>query len=103
VATTAPGLSARADGVWLGTFIMTYALVRGVLVLGLLVTAAMTAGMVATIGGFAIATILARERCVLLLARTESWRRGLGKALEIIGSIAVLLTGALPLFRRFVF
>jgi nickel/cobalt transporter (NicO) family protein len=87
----------------LTTFIMTYALVRGVLVLGLLVTAAMMAGMVATIGGFAIATILARERCVRLLAHTESWRRGLGKALEIIGSIAVLLIGALPLFRRFVF
>jgi nickel/cobalt transporter (NicO) family protein len=87
----------------LTTFIMTYALVRGALVLGLVVTAAMAAGMVATIGGFAIATILARERCVLLLASTESWRSGLGKALEIIGSIAVLVLGALPLIHRFVF
>jgi len=87
----------------LTTFIMTYALVRGVLVLGLVVTTAMAAGMVATIGGFAIASILAREHCVLLLARTESWRSGLGKALEIIGSIAVLVLGALPLIRRFVF
>jgi ABC-type nickel/cobalt efflux system permease component RcnA len=74
-----------------------------VLVLGLVVTAAMAAGTVATIGGFALATILARERCVLVLARTESRRRGLGKALEIIGSIAMLALGALPLIRRFVF
>jgi len=86
----------------LTTFIMTYALVRGVLVLGLVVTTAMAAGMVATIGGCAIASILAREHCVLLLARTESWRSGLGKALEIIGSVAVLVLGALPLIHRFV-
>jgi ABC-type nickel/cobalt efflux system permease component RcnA len=86
----------------LTTFIMTYALVRGVLVLGLVVTAAMAAGMVVTIGGFAMATILARERCVLP-ARTESWRSGLGKALEIIGAIAVLVLGALPLIHQFVF
>jgi len=85
----------------LTTFIMTYALVRGVLVLGLIVTAAMAVGMVTTIGGVAIATVLARERCVRLLARSESWRSGLGKALEIIGAIAVLVLGALPLIRRF--
>jgi ABC-type nickel/cobalt efflux system permease component RcnA len=35
----------------LTTFIMTYALVRGMLVLGLVVTAVMAARMVATIGG----------------------------------------------------
>jgi nickel/cobalt transporter (NicO) family protein len=86
----------------LTTFIMTYALVRGVLGLGLIVTAAMAVGMVATIGGSAMVTILARERCVLLLARTETWRCSLGKALEIIGSIAVLVLGALPLIHRFV-
>jgi ABC-type nickel/cobalt efflux system permease component RcnA len=85
----------------LTTFIMTYALVRGVLGLGLIVTAAMAVGMVATIGGFAMVTILARERCVLLLARTETWRSRLGKALEIIGAIAVLVLGALPLIHQF--
>jgi nickel/cobalt transporter (NicO) family protein len=87
----------------LTTFIMTYALVRGVIVLGLIVTAAMAVGMVATIGGFAMVTILARERCVLLLTRTERWRSRLGKTLEIVGSIAVLVLGALPLIHRFVF
>lgn len=87
----------------LTTFIMTYALLRGVLVVGLIVTAAMAIGMVTTIGGFAIATILARERCVLLLARSERWRSWLGKALEIIGAIAVLVLGALPLIHQFMF
>jgi ABC-type nickel/cobalt efflux system permease component RcnA len=87
----------------LTTFIMTYALVRGVLLLGLIVTAAMAIGMVATIGGFATVTILARERCLLLLTRTESWRSRLGKALELIGSIAVLVLGTLPLIHRLVF
>jgi nickel/cobalt transporter (NicO) family protein len=86
----------------LTTFIMTYALARGMLASGLIVTAAMAVGMVATIGGIAIAAILARERCVLLLARRESWRRRLGKTLEIAGSIAVLVLGAWPLIHRFV-
>lgn len=45
----------------------------------------------------------ARERCVLLLARTENWRSPLGKALETIGSVAVLVLGAWPLIHRFVF
>jgi len=63
----------------LTTFIVTYALVRGVFVLRLIVTAAMALGMVATIGSFARVAILARERCALLLARTENWRSRLGK------------------------
>jgi nickel/cobalt transporter (NicO) family protein len=87
----------------LTTFIMTYALVRGVLGLGLIVTAAMAVGMIATISGVTIVTILARERGMLLLARTETWRSRSGRALEIIGSIAVLVLGALPLIHRFVF
>jgi ABC-type nickel/cobalt efflux system permease component RcnA len=87
----------------LTTFIMTYALVRGVLVLGLIVTAAMAVGMVATIGGFALVAILTRERSVLLLARTEGWRSRVGKTLEIIGSMAVFVLGASPLIHRFVF
>jgi nickel/cobalt transporter (NicO) family protein len=86
----------------LTTFIMTYALARGMVASGLIVTAAMAVGMVATIGGFAVAAIVARERCVHILARTEGWRVALGKTLEIGGAMAVLAFGAWPLFRRFV-
>ena len=46
----------------LTTFIMSYALARGMLGAGLAVTAAMTVGMIATIGGIALAAAFARNR-----------------------------------------
>ena len=46
----------------LTTFIMSYAIARGMLGSGLAVTAAMTVGMIATIGGIALAAALARNR-----------------------------------------
>src|SRR6476661_2812292 len=58
----------------LTTFIMSYALARGLLGAGLAVTAAMALGMLATIGGIALAAAFARDRFTGLLARTESWR-----------------------------
>jgi len=65
----------------LTTFIVSYALARGMLVAGLTVTAAMTAGMIVTIGGVALAAAFARDRFVQLLARTEAWRhRGRGNS-----------------------
>ena len=44
----------------LTTFILSYALARGILGAGLLVTAAITAGMIVAIGGVALAASLAR-------------------------------------------
>jgi ABC-type nickel/cobalt efflux system permease component RcnA len=81
----------------LTTFIMSYALARGVLGAGLLVTAAMTAGMIAAIGGVALAASLARSRFMTLLSRTEGARHRLGRALEIGGSLAVIGFGLLVL------
>ena len=46
----------------LTTFIMSYALARGLLAAGLAVTAAMALGMIATIGGIALAAAFARDR-----------------------------------------
>jgi nickel/cobalt exporter len=57
----------------LTTFVMSYALARGMLAAGLAVTAAMTVGMIATIGGIALAAAFARERFMGLLGRTEGW------------------------------
>jgi ABC-type nickel/cobalt efflux system permease component RcnA len=74
----------------LTTFIMSYALARGILGAGLLVTAAMTAGMIAAIGGIALAASLARSRFMNLLSRTEGLRYRLGQALEIGGALAVI-------------
>jgi nickel/cobalt transporter (NicO) family protein len=78
----------------LTTFIMSYALARGMLAAGLTVTAAMAGGMVATIGGVALAAAFARERLMGLIARTESLRHRLGFVLEVAGSMAVLAFGA---------
>ena len=83
----------------LTTFIMSYALARGMLAAGLAVTMAMTVGMIATIGGIALAAAFARERFMVLLSRTEGWRHRLGKALEVGGSVAVLAFGLWTLYR----
>ena len=77
----------------LTTFIMSYALARGMLAAGLAVTAAMTLGMIATIGGLALAAAFARDRFMGLLARTESWRHHAGMALEVGSSVLVLVFG----------
>jgi nickel/cobalt transporter (NicO) family protein len=77
----------------LTTFIMSYALARGMLGAGLAVTGAMTIGMIATIGGIALAAALARKRFMGLLARTESWRHRAGTALELGSSAMVMAFG----------
>jgi nickel/cobalt transporter (NicO) family protein len=82
----------------LTTFIMSYALARGMLAAGLAVTAAMTVGMIATIGGIALAAAFARDRFMGLLDRTEGWRHRLGTALEVGGSVAVLAFGLWTLY-----
>ena len=83
----------------LTTFVLTYALAKGVLASGLLVTAAMAAGMVITIGGVALAAALARERLFGLLARSEGWRHHVGLGLEVGSAALVLLLGVVTLIQ----
>jgi ABC-type nickel/cobalt efflux system permease component RcnA len=83
----------------LTTFIVSYALARGMLVAGLTVTAAMTAGMIVTIGGVALAAAFARDRFVQLLARTEAWRHRAGVTLELGSAVAVFGFGAWTALR----
>lgn len=83
----------------LTTFILSYALARGLLGAGLAVTAAMAAGMVVTIASIAVIATLFRERLLTLLARTEGLRANLGRALEIGGALLVLLFGLWTLFH----
>ena len=77
----------------LTTFIMSYALARGLVMRGLAVTAAMTAGMIVTIAGTASGARFARVLFVDLMARTEGWRHGLSMVLEVGGAIGVTLLG----------
>jgi nickel/cobalt transporter (NicO) family protein len=83
----------------LTTFIMSYALARGMLAAGLAVTAAMTVGMIVTIGGIALAAAFARDRFMSLLDRTEGWRHRLGMTLEVGGSVMVLVFGLWMVLR----
>jgi ABC-type nickel/cobalt efflux system permease component RcnA len=83
----------------LTTFIMSYALARGLLGAGLAVTAAMALGMIATIGGVALAAAFARDRFMGLLARTEGWRQRVGQVLEVGGSMMVLMFGVWMVIR----
>jgi ABC-type nickel/cobalt efflux system permease component RcnA len=77
----------------LTTFILTYALAVNKLAQGLAAVAGMLAGVIVTIASFAIAAILARERLVDMLARTERLRHTLGRGLEALGALAVLALG----------
>jgi hypothetical protein len=65
----------------------------------LLVTMAMTVGMIATIGGIALAAAFARDRFRGCLPRTESWRHRAGTVLEVGGSGMVLAFGIWTVFR----
>ena len=82
----------------LTTFIMSYALARGMLAAGLAVTAAMTVGMIATIGGIALTAAFARDRLMGLLDRTEGWRHRVGMVLEVGDSGLVLAFGIWMVF-----
>ena len=83
----------------LTTFVMSYALARNMIGAGLTVTAAMALGMIATIGGIALAAAFARDRFMSLLERTEAWRGRAGFVLEIGSSILVVAFGALTLIN----
>lgn len=77
----------------LTTFIMTYALARGLLAAGLAVTAAMATGMVVTIAAVAVIATLSRERLLGFFARTERLRAVLGRVLEVGSAVLVVLFG----------
>jgi ABC-type nickel/cobalt efflux system permease component RcnA len=54
----------------------------------------MALGMIATIGGVALAATFARDRFMSLSAMTEVWRGRAGFLLETVSSILVFTFGA---------
>jgi nickel/cobalt transporter (NicO) family protein len=84
----------------LTTFIMVYAATHGIIVAGLLVTASMAIGMIATIALFALAAVLLHNRIVTLLERTARMRNQAGRALEAASAIAIIVFGAWMLATR---
>ncbi|MEM7191366.1 MAG: hypothetical protein AAF405_00615 [Pseudomonadota bacterium] len=77
----------------LTTFIMSYALARGLIWAGLAVTAAMATGMVITIAAIAVVAALSRTQVLSFFSRTEGARRRIGRTLEVGSSVLVLLFG----------
>jgi len=81
----------------LTTFILSYALAADKLVQGFVAVVGMLGGVIVTIVGFAAAAILARDRLMRMLARTERWRETLGRGLETLGALGVLALGLVML------
>ena len=84
----------------LTTLILTYALAKQKLAVGLAAVGGMLAGVIVTLVSFAVAAVMARSSFMSLLSRTEHWRAGVGWWLEFAGAVAVLLLGAAMLANR---
>ena len=77
----------------LTTFILTYALARGMLAIGLAAVLGMMLGVIVTLASFAVAAVLARERMATVLARSERLRSSVGWGFEMAGALAVTGVG----------
>jgi nickel/cobalt exporter len=84
----------------LTTFILTYALAKGKLAVGLAAVAGMLAGVIVTLVAFAVAAVAARGRFLAVLARTEHLRSTIGWWLELAGAVGVLVLGIAMLGSR---
>jgi nickel/cobalt transporter (NicO) family protein len=84
----------------LTTFILSYALARGKLAIGLAAVAGMLAGVIVTLVAFSVAAVAARGRFLEVLSRTERWRHKVGWGLEFAGALAVLAIGLIMLGRQ---
>lgn len=84
----------------LTTFIMTYAASRDEIAVGLVLAAAFAAGMVVTVAAFPAAAILFRTHVLALIERTDAVRHSLGRALEVLSAVAILLLGLAPIVQR---
>jgi nickel/cobalt exporter len=77
----------------LTTFIMVYSAANGIVMAGLLITAAMAIGMIATIFIFVGCTMLLRERALQFFERTASARERISRALEIVSALMIVAFG----------
>lgn len=83
----------------LTTFILAFAIAKGKLAVGLVAVGGMLIGIVATLVAFAVTAVMARDRLLPVLARTERLRFTIGKTLEVASAGAVILLGVLMLMR----
>ena len=84
----------------LTTFILTYALARGKLAMGVAAVGGMLAGVIFTICSFAVAAIVMRQKFLMLLARTESLQLTLAWWMQLLSAIGVLVLGLVLLMSN---
>lgn len=84
----------------LTTFILTYALARGKLAIGLAAVVGMMFGVIVTLASFAVSAVLARQRMGAVLARSERFRSSAGWVLEMVSALAVIALGIAMLMGR---
>ena len=77
----------------LTTFILTYALARGKLAMGVAAVGGMLVGVIVTICSFAVGAIVMRQEFLTLLVRTEALRFRFGWWMELFGALGVLVIG----------
>lgn len=83
----------------LTTFILTYAMTRGQLAIGMAAVFGMLLGVIATLSAFAVAAVLARRSLMAAMAQSAGIRLVLGRGLEIAGALGVLALGVILLAR----
>ncbi len=84
----------------LTTFILTYALVKGTLAVGLAAVFGMLLGVIVTLASFAVAAVVARGSLMTLMARTGPLRESVGWGLEFFSALGVLVLGLVMFASR---
>ncbi len=72
---------------------MIYSVANGIVIAGLLITAAMAIGMIATILIFVGCTIVLRERALQFFERTTFARERIGRTLETVSALMIVAFG----------
>lgn len=81
-------------------FIMSYAVPRGMLGPGLLLAACFALGMIVTVAAFPLIAVLLRTKVAGWMARTESVRARIAKAIAVAAAVTVIAIGVAPLLGR---
>lgn len=84
----------------LTTFILTFALVKGTLAVGLAAVFGMLLGVIVTLASFAVAAVVARGSLMALMANTGRLRESVGWGLEFVSALGVLALGILMFARQ---
>jgi nickel/cobalt exporter len=81
----------------LTAFMLTFAVAKGLLGAGLILSASFALGMIVTVSLFPLLTLAARHRLVPLISASEGWRATIMRALEIAAAGGIIALGIVPI------